>query len=233
LPDIHQLYNLQAIDLVIDRNNNRLQVIATILGDDKSLRALRDMIEILKDKEGKASAHQEDLDLEHESIIQHIKKVETKLYGGTVSNPRELTDLGADLRQLSRQRTQQEEQLLDALGEVESLREELKTNRTIFGEQEIVWNRDQLAMENEIAEIDSDVAGLAVQRSIITDNLPPTELALYEQVRRGHSGKAIARVLRDACEGCRIGLPNRQLQEARSGLTFPRCPNCGLILLLE
>lgn len=233
MPEIYQLYNLQSVDLVIDRHNERLGIIAGALGDDNVLRKLRDTITTLEDKENSAVAVQEDFDLELESIVQHIKKVESKLYGGTVSNSRELTDLGADLRQLNRQRSQQEERVLGALGEVESVRQELEANRTLFSDQETAWNRDQTDMKSESGMINSELADLAIQRSSITDNLPPTELALYEQVRRVHSGKAVARIVRDACEGCRVGLPNRQLQEARSGRTVPRCPNCGLILLLE
>jgi len=78
-----------------------------------------------------------------------------------------------------------------------------------------------------------ELAQLAAQRAGIASRVPPTELALYDQVRRAHGGRAVARVERGICESCRVGLPTRQMQSIRISPTPVRCPNCGLILLAE
>ena len=233
MADIRRLYDLQALDLTVDRDRQRLQVIAAALGDEGLLMPLRQKAAGLEAAEREAMAQQKELDQAVASIVQHIQQVEAKLYGGAVRNSRELSDLQADLGQLSRQRSQQEERLLEVLGKLEEMRSGLETDRATLREVESAWQREQADMATERDALNAELADLTTRRSTMIGRVPATELALYEQVRRGHSGKAVARIERGACEGCRVGLPTRQQQEARTSATPVRCPNCDLILFVE
>lgn len=230
---IRQLYDLQEVDLRLDRDRQRLQAIAVAFGNEVPLVPLRQRVREMEAAVHLAAAQQKELDQAVASIAQHIKQVEGKLYGGAVRIPRELADLQADLAQLNRQRSQQEDGLLKVLDQLDGLQKELDGEQPRLREQEIAWQQEQAAMAKERDGLQTEMAQLGVQRASMASRVSAIELALYDQVRRGHNGKAVARVERGICESCRVGLPTAQLRSVRTSPMPVRCPNCGLILLAE
>ncbi|HEY5014255.1 MAG TPA: hypothetical protein VIK61_16340, partial [Acidimicrobiia bacterium] len=65
------------------------------------------------------------LDGEAQQLTRRAKEVDGKLYSGTVSSPRELLDMQADIDQLDRHRAVIEEQELEVMERRESLDTEL------------------------------------------------------------------------------------------------------------
>ena len=232
MANVSHLYDLQGLDWALARGRQRLEVIAASLGNEGSLAQLRQRVGGLEAEAGGLSARQKELDQAVASIVQHVQQVEGRLYGGEVRNPRELSDLQADLGQLTRQRSQQEERLLEVLDQLEGLRNELEGERATLRQQESAWQEAQTAMAGEQDTLRAEQAQLAGRRSALASRVSPADLALYDQVRRHHNGRAVARVERSACEACRVGLSTRHLQELRAGQASVRCPNCGLILVL-
>ena len=55
-------------------------------------------------------------------------------------------------------------------------------------------------------------------------------IGLYEKLRSTHQGRAVALVLRDVCQGCRIVIPSHMVQRMRAGGTV-QCNNCERILV--
>jgi predicted nucleic acid-binding Zn-ribbon protein len=234
LPALRQLYELQAFDIEIDRNKERLRVIATALGDDTDLQPLRERVNELQTMTIQANGRQRDFDLAVSALSDRITQAEARMYSGTVKNPRELEDLQSDISQLGRQRTEQEDQLLVVLDESEGLQTEMDTLGGQIQTDEAAWQRQQTSMTEEQAILKAQVDTLTGLRTAKAGTIPPPDLALYDQVRRTHYGKAVAMVLSNgACESCRVGLSNKQLQQVRTATSPVRCNNCSLILLAE
>ena len=232
MANVSLLYDLQELDLSLSQGRHRLQTIASTLGDDSLLVPLRRSVAALETEVSGISVRQRELDDTVTSLAQHVRQVETKLYGGAVRNPRELSDLQADLGQLTRQRSQQEERLLDILDQFERLRGQLEDQQATLLQQESAWRESQAAMAQEQEALRAEQTQLAGQRSLLTGRISPADLAVYDQVRRSHGGQAVARVQRGTCEGCRVGLPSKQLQALRASSNLVQCPSCGLLLFL-
>jgi predicted nucleic acid-binding Zn-ribbon protein len=233
LAAIRELYDLQALDLDLDRCRQRLGVIADALGDDGYLVTLRGKARDVAAAVNDAVAQQNELDLGIAGFNERIAQAESKMYGGTVSSPRELSDLQAEVAQHHRQRSQLEDRLLTLLDQLDRLRVEMQSATTQLQQGEQQWEEEQTAMAEEKVTLENVVADASSGRAIKAGSVSPAELALYDQVRRIHHGKAVARVDRGMCEACRVGLPTSQVQALRTATAPIRCGNCGLILLAE
>ncbi|MEE8519553.1 MAG: hypothetical protein V3S98_10555 [Dehalococcoidia bacterium] len=231
MPAVRELFDLQTVDLEIDARNTRLAEIETVLGDETLLLALRSRVAELKASLQKSTAEQNELDGVVATFTEKVDAAEARLYSGTVTNSRELEDLQADIAMIKRQREEQEEQLLVALDEVEGTQSELDGASSELGDSETSWQREQAAMSVEQATLSDELVRFKEDRDAGAAKVPPTELALYERVRKGHGGKAVARLRNNMCDSCRVGVPNKLAQDVRTAAIPQRCPSCGLILL--
>jgi predicted nucleic acid-binding Zn-ribbon protein len=55
-------------------------------------------------------------------------------------------------------------------------------------------------------------------------------LRTYNHIRIAHQGRALAKLDRNLCTGCRISLPTNVVNKARTGNALVQCPNCERIL---
>ena len=234
MPAFRELYRLQSVDLEVDRRKRRLREVAEALSDRRELDTLAARLAEVSAAAGALVSRQRAFDGAIAQLNERIQRAEARLYSGAVVNPRELQGLQGDVAQLGRQRDTQELGLLEVLEELDPLEKERAETQARFTEERQAWETRQQSLSSEQAVLEQEVADLTARRNAQAAALPPQELALYEQVRsRNSQGKAAARVFNDTCESCRVGLPRRLVQELRAAAQPLRCPNCGLILILE
>ena len=178
-----------------------------------------------------ASVGQAELDAAIAGFDVKIAETESKLYGGKVTLARELTDLQADVNMINRQRREREDQLLAVLVALEQAQAGFDEVSQRLDATETAWAADQEAMAAEQGVLVNEVADLRAKRDAQAKGVSGAELALYAHVRKGHAGKAVARIRNGTCDSCRVALPTRQAASVRTSPTPVRCPSCGLILL--
>ncbi len=225
--------DLQTVDLELDKRNARLVEIAERLGDEGDLPALRLRVEELGKLLREVEARQSEEDASIASLSGRIEAAEAKMYGGSITNPRELKDLQDDVAMLGRRRSEHEDVLLAALDELDATKTGLEAASSELAEAERAWKADQESMTAERGVLAGEVAALDGERASRAGVVPPLELALYERVRKTHAGRAVAHMRNSTCDSCRVGVPNKLAQAVRAGGSPERCPSCGLILLAE
>ena len=233
MPKIRLLYDLQAVDRELDSRRERLTDIAVRLAGGSGLDDLRAEADDLKENLRRATNQQRDLEDAVARQTERVDENETKLYSGAIKNSRELEDLQAEVAQLKTQRSGIEDLLLEALERVDELQASFNAVDGKLKRGDAAWQAEEAALNQEQTRLSAEVNEFSAQRTAMSGHMDAGMLALYEQVRKAHEGIAVAQVQRDRCEACRIGLPNRQLQELRTATTPVRCNNCGRILLIE
>jgi predicted nucleic acid-binding Zn-ribbon protein len=231
VPAVRELLELQAIDVELAAGRRRLQEISAALADDAQVRALRaEAVRLTRGAEG-VGERQKAQDEAIASLTARIEAAESRLFGGTVTNPRELTDLQEDIAMLQRQRSEHEDVLLGVLEEVDVA--QASRRRAVHAYQRAKGERETLtaALKDEQTALQATVAEREAARAACTGAIPPAELGLYEHVRKANGVRGAARMRNGTCEACRVGLPTRQAQEVRTSASPVRCPSCGLILL--
>jgi predicted nucleic acid-binding Zn-ribbon protein len=71
---------------------------------------------------------------------------------------------------------------------------------------------------------------LDADRTTRTKTMDAGAIGLYEKLRTAKQGRAVATVLRETCQGCRISLPSNLVQRMRAGATV-QCVSCERILV--
>ena len=162
-----------------------------------------------------------------ENSIQ-LKRVRDKLYGGSVSNSKELLKLEADLETLQLRRNELEETALNAMEELETLT--AQAARAEKDQAEAQEDREEARVDEEEtrAQLMARRRDLEALRLQLQDELGESTLQAYERARQ-RNGKAITKVKGGLCLACRMGLPDALWRAVKHGELL-NCPSCASFL---
>ena len=224
------LYRLQQIDLQIDRLQTRLHTIQEILDDDSELRQLDEQTRKI---EALCQAAEQTLkQTEGDVQSQHIKIEQTQsdLYGGKSHSPKELQDLQNDLASLKRYLVVLEDRQIEGMMASETAEADLQSAKVklLAGQGGHADKNKGLRLEQ--GTLNNDLERSFVERNAVAGAIPPTELALYDQLRQQRRGIAVAVIGDKSCGACGSTLSLAQIQSARSSGQMTLCPSCGRIL---
>ena len=122
MSQIKALYRLQKIDLDLDAQRRRVREINAVLEQDGGLGDLRAEVAALQDALHEQEARSADLNLEIKSIASQTAQLNDRMYGGHVSNPKELQDMEGKIAELKRRRADRENALLESMIAIDELR---------------------------------------------------------------------------------------------------------------
>jgi predicted nucleic acid-binding Zn-ribbon protein len=116
---------------------------------------------------------------------------------------------------------------------VDNAEASLAAARTTLKQAETDWAAEQERLGRLRQEAGDELTELRERRSPQSALLDAGTLQIYDTLRAARGGRAVAKVERGTCQGCRISLPMSQLQKARGGPTganLARCSSCERIL---
>jgi len=173
------------------------------------------------------------LDDEVKGLEAKAKAEDSRMYSGTVSSPRELTAMQADIDQLRRQAREREDEELEVMERREALDSEVAeveaAQAALVSEMEALVS----SIGKQEAEIDAELAVEEESRAALIPGIPEATLRLYEQVRAGNRGVGAARLVGMNCQACHLALPATEVDRIRHlpPDTLARCEHCGAILV--
>jgi predicted nucleic acid-binding Zn-ribbon protein len=228
---ISDLWKLQEIDLALDARRGSLEDAEARLGESEELLAARDRTRELQEAARRARTEQKDIELEADELRSKIAPLETKLYGGSIRNPKELKDLQADIDQLRRHLSAVEDRDLEALTLLETADSDLRMATADLEALEAAAIAEQRELHERIERLRGEIEEYASQRDEQAAHIDRATLKTYDHLRQAHQGRALAKLDRNLCLGCRISLPTSVVNKARAGNTLAHCPNCERILV--
>ena len=228
-----ELFALQKTDLAFDSVVSRLDGVEDQLGETEELISARERVNQCREEVREIQARKKDLDIQAEDARGKAAEIESKLYGGTVKNPKELEDFQADLTSLRGQLGKREDALLEAMLELEEGEVALKEAEGALAEIETSWKAEQVALRQTQSTLKQEIAELEAMRLDQLGGMDRVALSLYGILRERRQGTAVAVVERGLCQGCRISLPMSILQKARAGVGLVQCVSCERILLVN
>ena len=230
--DIKKLYDLQEIDLQISVLEKELVTLANNLKDKSKIELVDNNLKNLEIRISNIASQQRASERALSDIEDKLENINSRLYGGTVSNPQQLAATEEERQFTSNLKEETEDKLLlimDQLDKIEpdlikirALKTQLETERPIL---ENDWR------ESEV-KIKTDLEDLRTKRSEIVPNLPGNILLLYESLSKKTEGIVFSMVERGICQGCRLSLTTQELQKLRSNSEMVRCNSCDRILYL-
>jgi predicted nucleic acid-binding Zn-ribbon protein len=224
------LYRLQEFDLALEANNQAQKRVSGQIGESQVvLKARIKLAEEQKNLET-LTAQQKSTEWEIEDLTSKIKDTEKKLYGGKIFNSKELSSLQQETDELKKRRSTLEDKSLGLMDQLEQTRKAINGSKEELSKMEIQWQSQQKQFVVELLQLKASQTVLESNRQQITVLLDADTLFTYQELRK-RKGVAVAKVEQGICQGCRITLPNTDLQRAKGGGVV-RCSSCGRIIFL-
>ncbi len=223
------LYRLQQFDDEIRAGKKRLSDVVRLQAESNELLAARNRSETTAVELHQLHAHQTDINLELNSLVEKSNRSEQRLYSGMVKNPKELADLQSEVDSLGRRRGVLEDELLEAMILVEEAEEEHAKASEALQQIEGKWQKNQQDLKNEQAELIERINNLTVQRKQTLSLIHPGSLAAYEETIRRVGTTAVVALTNNRCRGCLVTVPASLVKAADEG-KLVRCDSCDRIL---
>ena len=225
-----QLYQLQEIDLELKSKERALRQIASQLGESQALVTMRNKLELERQHSEELKRQQQSLEWEIDDLVTKLTTAEEKLYGGRISNPKELTSLQHEVDGLKARRNQLEDELLEIMDQVEVATLSVATLSNELKTMETEWDSQQQRLSAEMEQLKTTLSDLEHKWELLSARFDPQAVELYQKLKK-QKGEAVAKVEQGVCQGCRISLTTTEMQRARSG-SLVQCSSCGRILFV-
>jgi len=228
-----QLYELQEVDLEIDAKRETLSEVMSRLGKSEVLDEIRLSLARDEEKLVELQRTQREVERKVEDLQAKAAVATDKLYSGTVKNPKELTSLQEQLSNFQRKIGEGDDKTLDIMSEVEAAQKDVSLKRSEVTKIEEEWQSEQASLSQEQTELSVALASLEPRRKELASRVDTLCLELYEALRQKWRGRAVAKLERGMCQGCRIALPMSELQRARMGQELVQCGSCERVLYVS
>jgi hypothetical protein len=226
------MFALQELDIILDRVQKEHDKVEAELDSGNIVKNLESELERDAELLQETQLQQKATKLEADSQKERSETLNSQLYGGEVTNPRDLESLEQEASNVLQLVAQQETALAEIAVKVEKAQSKKSELETKLDEAKAAWKIRQTELTASLKELDAEKAGFEGQRSKLTEGLDPSTLQRYETLRKSKGGLAVAKVERGLCQGCRMSLPTHQQQRVRSGSHEVLCSSCGRLLFI-
>lgn len=224
------MYRLQCLDSERDGKRRRLSEVRTALGENEALEQAHQALESAQAKVRESAVRQRDLELETQGLADKIAHEEKQLYGGVITNPKELGDLQAEIAALRRRQRQLEEELLVAMIELDEAEAICTQARQHLDAMQADWSAQQADLLGEQEALQGELAEIEQARGVLLPSIDAGDLATYQALRRRKGGVAVVRLSGGACGGCGVAIPPGLEWQLREGKQVT-CSNCERIVV--
>ena len=236
IDELEALLLVQERDIALDQLRHRREAMperAQLSAGASELRQTETVRAEVGERHRKVLAEERRIDDEAQAVGGRADEVNTKLYSGTVSSPRELQAMQSDIEMLRRRRSDLEDEELEVMEQREVLDNELAAlDATIASLQATIAGlRATIAATEQ--EIDDEIGRETATRAELAQPIAAALLADYERRRAQNRGAGAARLVGSTCQGCHLTIPSTEAERVRreSGTTISYCDNCSAILV--
>jgi predicted nucleic acid-binding Zn-ribbon protein len=231
MPVAKQLYELQEIDTDIEHTRQTLDIKKGQLGNrdvmDASSTHLANAHKALEELKHR----RRDAEFELADAMSKISEAEKQLYGGKITNSKELSNLQHEINTLKALSDKLETKTLETIDKAEDQEKTVANLTANHRKIEETWGQEQKQVAADIELLNKTLANLTEQRQSVVTQIESTAVSLYEKVRR-QKKPAVSKVEQGICRACRISQSASTLQKARGGQPI-QCGTCGRILFIS
>ena len=227
------LFQLQQLDLELERLTAEQQALANTLQGNMQLRKLRTEQARAQQELHTGLQSQKEAEWTLEELNRRLTTQEQRLYSGSISNPKELYTLQQEVQHLRAQQSRQEEMALEVMEAAESLQETMSRATETLQQAEEEWARSNAEGILRRDQLETKRQELQRKREQLAAAIDAELLKRYETLRRSKQGRAISKVEQNSCQWCRVILTPSELQRVRVSKELQTCSNCGRILYYD
>ncbi len=228
------LFDLQAVDTELFKlreEEESLPLRQELEEKESELAALEKELERLRQELTVARDRQRQQEQRIEDLVARIAGEEKKLYGGTISNPKELRSIQAEVQSFNRKRDHEENILLEHMEKVEELEGAIAGREEGAVALEAGIETCHAGLEEELERI-ARARGEAEERKAgLSPGISAPTLKLYEELLVSKGRLAVVKVVDGVCQGCHMSLPAQEYDTFLKSKGLFRCSSCRRIIV--
>ncbi len=224
------LWHLQVIDQELDDKTRRARQVDDALANDPKVVDARGALEAEQKKLAESRAALRDRELDASGLDAKIKELDARLYGGHVTNPKELDGLEKDLKMHKRNRSELDDKLLTLMDSVDQAQRRAEEKALTLKKIEEARAGDLQHLAREKESLAKRLAELDAEREQTRAALDADALRQYDHLRRTKAGRAVAQIKNSSCSICGVAVPSGLINRVRAGDEIVLCSSCGRIL---
>ena len=226
------LLSLQDTDQALALRRRDYRAVEEELKSEGGLPELRDNCEKTRLRELEAKVETARLESDLATLKEQVSELETRLFGGSITNVRELTAIETEHSAVRRSLAQVEESIAPAEVAAEHARQQFEDLTKELAEKEKHWTTRLIELRQEKVKMGNEFNKMLELRNAEASEIPDEDLARYTRLFRSNRGVAVVKVERGVCQGCAVRLPVGELTRLRNSDGPIPC-SCGRALLTE
>lgn len=231
LPVLFQIQTFESRLLALKKDEAQVKNDPKIAETEATLVKMNALAAGLEKKRQASQSANRKLELELKTCQEHMRSEEKKLYGGSVTNPRELGQIEQKVAEYKHLAGKLEDEILQLMEQDETLGKQI----SVLKKKKAACERELAALKTaasqKLAEISIEIMEVENELREITPKVPEEWLARYQKIAGSHNGIGIAQVKAGNCGACHVSLSDMLLQKVKRGDdVIVCCENCGRIL---
>jgi len=164
---------------------------------------------------------------------EKIKKIEEKLFSGTITSSKELVNYQEEMNALKQNNDELENREIELMIKVDDFKPKLKHAEQEKEKvlQEIKLLKDDISAK--VKAVEDKLKLLKERRSLILKKIPKDIMAKYEELRAKKSGVAVTVMKNGFCTVCNMEIPVSDADKIRDPEKMYKCPMCGRMLVMH
>ncbi|MCH2311346.1 MAG: hypothetical protein MK362_02510 [SAR202 cluster bacterium] len=231
--EMQSIFDLQITDLQISDIQSELADIENKLSSDGDLMMINSRLE----KINKALEVKESDKKSKERVISDLESKITELqgllYGGVITNEKELQALEEQKGYASEELSSKEDGLLEVMIEIEKLIDSRDKHSEVVEKLMEKKSSDLILLSAKQKDLTSSLDKKKSDRQALVLDVPADLLSLYEKLKKNKSGHAVSKLEGRLCGVCRVELPVKEFQDAKAGIRLVQCNSCRRIIYVN
>ncbi len=227
--NVQLLATLQRIDSALDADRRQFAANKEAMNPSPELKQLAARVKALEYQVEALEKERRQRDDEVADQVAKIKAEETRLYNGSIRDPREQIAVQQHIESMKRHLATLEERVLEILMRLEEHQAQLAQVRSRFEEEKAAWVERRAQLEKEQEALVAHARQLKAKRETVVEHIDPADLTWYE-TKRQKLGVVVVSMQGRTCGGCGASLPTSVVQRVQAGEKVT-CPVCGRLLV--
>ena len=223
------LIELQSVDLLMDSCLKEISFIENEINDNSRLVAIQTKINQLQKNIDILNKALNQLNISIETNNNKILSLETRLYGGEITNNKQSEATVIEIDLLKSQTTEYEEKSLQCIIKLEPYENELKNTSLIFESAKTEKNDSKKHLQIKLENLYSKRNTLQQEQSYLLKTVDKAYLEKYLIIRK-RKPNAVGLTEKGICSACNVKLPTGELNLLKQSSTISYCKTCGAII---
>ena len=224
------LFRLQQLDLSRMKIMRRQKEIEKIINADENVQKAQHIVDEAQKALDLASKAYDTIHQQVEERNLKLKYSQAKLFGGQISNPKELQDLEAESAALKSFIAELSDQQFVALEELEERQNALKSAEETLTQVKSQTATKHSKLMGESRQLEDKLPNINAQRAALRAQVSKANYQSYVGLLKTKGGRAVAEVIDSSCDACGVRVAPGDIQRAKSPSEIVYCKTCGRML---